>query len=37
MRLWEGDILQDPDEAAKRVKMFLYAAAAPNTLEVEAE
>ncbi len=37
IRLWEGEILQDPDEAAKRVRRFLCADAAPATLESEKE
>ena len=37
IRLWESEILQDPDEAAKRVRKFLCADAAPTTLESEKE
>ena len=37
IRLWEGEILQDPDEAAKRVRRFLYDDASPNTLKAERE
>jgi len=37
MWLWESEILQDPEGAAKRVGRLLYANTDPNTLEVKSK
>lgn len=37
IRLWESEILQDPEGTAKRVRRFLYADTDPNTLEAKSK